>query len=116
MEIDDYILEKAIKAWGVESQIEMIIEECSELILALQKYKRSAGVDFENKKEVEKAKKVYINACEEIADVRIMIEQAIKMFDKETIQFFIYNKISRLDKRINDCNFNREMNNLKINK
>ena len=35
------ILEEAIKTYGVESQVNMAIEECAELINALEKYRRN---------------------------------------------------------------------------
>ncbi len=30
----------AIKTWGIESQLDMVVEECAELILAIQKSRR----------------------------------------------------------------------------
>lgn len=60
------IYKAAIKRWGRLSQIEMIVEECSELIQAIQKQKRYGNIE---------------NVIEEIADVEIMCEQARMLFD-----------------------------------
>ena len=71
-EINDSILESAISLWGIEAQCEMIIEECMELALALQKMKRIRG-DKDAK---------YKAVIDEIANVKIMIHQAERIFDK----------------------------------
>ena len=49
--IDDKILDKAIEAWGLDAQLEMVIEECLELALALQKLKRLRGDMTQKRKE-----------------------------------------------------------------
>lgn len=33
----------ALKKWGSEAQLDMVIEECAELIKAIQKYRRGLG-------------------------------------------------------------------------
>ena len=71
-EINDSILESAISLWGIEAQCEMIIEECMELALASQKMKRIRG-DKDAK---------YKAVIDEIANVKIMIHQAERIFDK----------------------------------
>lgn len=38
------IYKQALEKWGVNSQIEMAVEECSELIQAIQKVKRSENI------------------------------------------------------------------------
>lgn len=90
--IDDSILEKAIEKWGFDSQCEMIIEECLELALALQKMKRIRG-DKEQK---------YRNTIDEIADVKIMIRQAEKLFDSKFINERVDFKMNRLKERLNE--------------
>jgi len=58
------VLESAIKTFGIEKQLEMVIEECAELILALQKYKRNP------------TEEILINmVLQETADVDIIINQ-----------------------------------------
>ena len=92
--IDDLILQKAIEKWGIKAQTEMIIEECLELAVALQKLKRLRG-DMEQKEE---------NVIDEIADVKIMIKQAEKIFPIERINERIDFKMNRLNSRLNDKN------------
>lgn len=88
------ILENAIKVFGTDAQIEMIIEECLELALSLQKLKRLRG---------DMTQKIY-NVCDEIADVRIMLEQAFKIFNEnnDLINSRIDFKIDRLENRIKE--------------
>ena len=90
--IDDSILENAIERWGIDAQCEMIIEECLELALALQKMKRLRG---------DKDKK-YANTIDEIADVKIMIRQAERIFDSELINQRVDFKMNRLKERLDD--------------
>lgn len=56
------IYEEAITAWGEHAQLDMMIEECSELILAICHLNRG------RKDSIEKVK-------EEAADVSIMLQQ-----------------------------------------
>lgn len=53
-------LVNAIFLWGEEAQLDMIVEECAELIFAIQKHKRGRSLE---------------NVYEEMADVRILLEQ-----------------------------------------
>lgn len=80
------ILESAMVNFGVTSQIDMAIEECSELINALCKMKRGRGTDDD--------------VITEIADVQIMTEQISFLFDKEKIAAERERKIERLAQRI----------------
>ncbi len=80
----------AINKFGREVQIDMIIEECIELALALQKLKRERGSSVEK----------FAAVIDEIADVRIMIEQAQILFPADKIKDRIIFKMARLEKRI----------------
>lgn len=91
--IDDGILQKAIDLWGFDAQCEMIEEECLELALAIQKFKRRG----------DKATK-YNNIIDEIADVKIMISQAERIFPIDQINERIDFKMKRLSERINKAN------------
>lgn len=78
------ILEEAIKTFGAESQIDMAIEECAELINALEKFRRKR-----------------INGLEvitEIADVQIMCAQLEMIFGSAEIERDF--KIRRLNERL----------------
>ena len=90
--IDDSIIENSIERWGIDAQCEMIIEECLELALALQKMKRLRG-DKEQK---------YNNTIDEIADVKIMIRQAERIFDSELINQRVDFKMNRLKERLDE--------------
>lgn len=59
------IYEKAVKKWGIEAQLDMLVEECGELIVAIQKCRRGRGAT---------------NLLEESADVQIMLNQVPFMF------------------------------------
>lgn len=84
----DEIYREAIETWGADMQIDMFIEEASELIQALIKYKRGKG-DLNN-------------IAEEIADVSIMLEQMAMMFDchNKSVGFKKF-KLARLKNTLN---------------
>lgn len=90
--IDDEILQRAIDTWGFNAQCEMIIEECMELALALQKMKRVRGSRSEK----------FNNVIDEIADVKIMIRQAERLFPSDLINERVDFKMNRLEERLNE--------------
>ena len=76
----------AVEKFGPQSQIDMAIEECSELINALCKFRRDrVGT---------------IDVVTEIADVQIMCGQLAYMFGESTVDDERQRKINRLKKRI----------------
>lgn len=81
-----------IQANGTANQIEMIVEECAELIMAVQKVKRAKVINRE----------VMDNFYEEVADVEILIEQARMMFESKEIDKHKDYKLERLKKRLDD--------------
>ncbi len=90
------IYKQAITKWGNSSQIEMLIEECSEVIQATQKLKRAFY-----SKDSDRIKKAEEHICEELADLSIMLEQMYIVFDKSIIDKFKDEKLIRLENRIN---------------
>jgi NTP pyrophosphatase (non-canonical NTP hydrolase) len=80
------ILEAAVETYGAESQIDMMIEEMSELTKALCKYKRSPDGGTVD------------NVLEEMADVQIMLNQMALIFDDCTEQEIV--KLVRLESRL----------------
>lgn len=62
------INERAIALWGVDAQLDMVIEEMAELTHAILKFKRSGPTDMDLKEAIDKI-------AEEQADVRIMLDQ-----------------------------------------
>ena len=75
------LYKKALSEFGIEAQIIVAIEELSELIKELTKYLRGEEENIDD----------------EIADVEIMIEQLVFMFDnREMIEKFKQFKLKRL--------------------
>jgi NTP pyrophosphatase (non-canonical NTP hydrolase) len=84
--VDRSVFHRTIARFGVEHQVSLIMEECSELILAISHYRRG---------------RVKSDAImEEIVDMTIMLEQARLIFDPTDEKFGeIYKKkIERLEK------------------
>ena len=76
----------AVEKFGPESQINMALEECAELIDALCKFRRErVGT---------------LDVITEIADVQIMCEQLAYMFGEQTVADERKRKIERLQKRL----------------
>lgn len=86
--INPEILQAAIEQWGIPAQIEMIQEECLELVLALQKQKRIFSARTNEA------------IVDEIADVKIMLAQAEEIFPKDLINARIDFKMKRLKERL----------------
>lgn len=80
------VCKKAIEVFGINSQIWMAIEECSELQDALAKFKRGRA-----KPE---------DVITEIADVQIMMEQLAIFFGEKEVNDERIRKLERLQKRI----------------
>ena len=95
---DEYVVEneleiyyRAINLWGVNAQLDMMIEEMSELIFAIQKNKRN------------NTDETILKVCEEIADVQIMLNQLKVIYDDTLISKFRNTKMKRLVERILSC-------------
>ncbi len=80
----DKLYREAWELWGEESQQQMIIEECAELIVALSKYNRKVNGSL------------LTNIAEEIADVEICIEQIklMKGLDEAVLSW----RVKKLDR------------------
>lgn len=89
------ILKKAVETYGEESQIDMAIEECSELIQALCKYKRAKhGASLIKSLE---------NVAEEMADVEIMMAQLKLIFKNNlVVEAVKAEKLKRLENNLNN--------------
>ena len=86
----------AIDTYGREAQTDMCIEECSELIKALLKFRR---LPLEERLAA-KGMKVLENIHEEIADVQIMLWQMELLYGYGCTEHEIERKIDRLKERI----------------
>lgn len=80
------LFKNTIEHFGKEPQIDMMIEECSELIQALCKHKRGLPSNVE----------------EELADVNIMLEQMRLLFNSEVIANYHLSKVLRLEKTLKE--------------
>lgn len=78
------VIQRAIKKNGLDLQLTVAIEELTELQQAICKYKRGEEHNVE----------------EEIADVKIMIEQLETIFNKDKIRRWRNKKIERLDRKL----------------
>ena len=94
MKTDNELYTMAIKKWGVPAQMMMFYEEIGELMVAISKYERN--------QRNEKTEQVII---EEIADVRIMLEQLEVIIGcQERVAEARKNKLIRLEKRLEEVN------------
>ena len=85
--------QKAVSLWGIQAQLDMAVEEASELIKAICKLKRS-GASLEAVSAV----------AEEIADVEIMIEQLkIMFYCHDDVDDWEKYKLERLSRRIEEA-------------
>jgi len=87
-------LKDIVDTWGVENQIDMVIEEMSELTKALIKLRRSANKTEDIKSDA------FNHVCEEIADVENMLEQMRYIFSEDIIDKYKKEKIERLVERL----------------
>ena len=80
------LYERAVKKWGYHTQMMVAIEECAELIVALNKFFRDGHQQH--------------RVLEGIADVEIMMEQLRLMFDENEINGYRKDKLARLKRRL----------------
>ena len=86
------IYTSAYKKWGPEAQLDMIVEECAELIKAVTKYKRADKATLD---------KAIENLVDELADVEIMIEQTKHLYQiSQVVKARKHFKINRLKNRL----------------
>lgn len=78
------IYRDAVEAWGFGPQVDMMIEECGELIVALSHWKRGRAH----------------NIPEELADVEIMLDQMRYIFGEGAVDKQKARKLLRLRSRI----------------
>ena len=84
---------RALMTWGETAQLDMVVEECSELIIAVQGYKRGR---LKNPKEA---------ILDEVADVLLMTDQLREMFliGGEELEKRRREKIIRLGVRMDEA-------------
>jgi NTP pyrophosphatase (non-canonical NTP hydrolase) len=85
----NFLLETLSK-FGVDKQLDKLVEECAELIVAIQHYKEGRTHSLDH-------------VCEEMADVVVVIEQFRGIYGEE-IDRWIIQKITRLKARMGRLN------------
>lgn len=94
---NDKVFKQCIHTYGADPQIDMMIEEMSELTKALLKWRRS-------RKNVTNLKKTTEDIIDELADVKIMVRQMELLFGcekevEERIDFKVEWQKKRLENR-----------------
>ena len=90
------LLDRVITANGMNKQLDIAIEELSELIQAICKIKRRDSLSNESFA-------VKGNLAEEMADVEIVLAELKLMFDNEdNVKEWKDYKLDRLEKRLNE--------------
>jgi hypothetical protein len=81
------LYERAVEQWGEDAQIDMVIEEVSELVTEIVRHRRGRG------------RRALV--AEEIADVRIMLEQLEIIYDcAAEAADWRRTKLERLERRL----------------
>lgn len=94
--VSDVLIQACIDKWGTDAQLTQAMEELAELIVAINKHKRSGYGELEN-------------LAEEIADVEIMISylkaiaSKIDCMFEENINEWKRKKLDRLEERLSKC-------------
>lgn len=89
-------LKDAVLKYGRDAQMDIVVEECSELIKAIMKFKRYGSHNLDTELHLGLIRDI----CEEIADVDIMIDQLKMIFSRQLIEEYKIEKIERLRKRM----------------
>ena len=90
------IYQDSIDKWGEFSQFDQMIEEMAELTVALNKYKRQ----YNDSLLPEQKAKIMDNLLEELADVKMMLEEMEYMFGKDKIEKVYDKKIEKFFKQL----------------
>jgi NTP pyrophosphatase (non-canonical NTP hydrolase) len=91
------IMKAAITNFGFDNQMDMAVEECAELIQAINKFKRKRQKTHTETDMYS----VFQNLYEEIADVEIMVAQLRLIFcNNSVIDKIKIQKLERLKKEI----------------
>lgn len=90
-----------IDAWGVDSQVDLCIEEMSELMKELLKHRRVKQRKFVDHEVLDERKK---KIQEEIADVLNTVEQMACIFGEEEVIKIREEKINRTLKKLAEGN------------
>lgn len=89
------IYAKATELWGKTAQLDQWVEEMAELTVAINKYKRKVLYG-----EYEGNQKVIDNLIEEMADVKMCVEQMCDMFKEYDIDAELDRKMQKFKGQI----------------
>lgn len=89
---------KATDKWGFESQLDQLIEECAELIVSINKLKRSK-IDLQDRSD-----EIFDNFIEEICDTFMCIEQMKNHYGEEVFEKKLNEKLIKFEKQLNKPN------------
>ncbi len=95
--MSDNPFREALELWGEEFQMDMMIEEMSELTQALCKLKRAKRKRLRPSHVVPE---LASHVVEEMADVQVMIDQMTILFGIETFNVVYRQKVKSLEERI----------------
>ena len=87
------LYEKAIEVWGIHAQLDMVQEECAELIVAVGHLKRD--------------RKLPEFVADEVADVEIMCGQMRVILGDRLVDEAVARKLKRLEGRLEEERINR---------
>ena len=87
---NNQFFDKVISKYGVDAQCRQMIEESAELIQALNKFWRKPSPE-----NIE-------NVQEELADVKLMMEQMERIFDKRFIARKYFQKRKKLEQKLEE--------------
>lgn len=90
MTYKEQICKAAVQTFGVDAQINIAIEECAELIVALEHWKRGRNTEAD--------------VITEVADVQIVCEQLGYIFGCFDVTVEEAHKLERLEERIKKSN------------
>lgn len=99
------IYDKADELWGRIAQYDQMIEEMGELIVAINKYKRKCLYG-----EYKSNPKVEENLIEELADVKMCLEQLCIFSGEEKVDKTLDEKLEKLQEEI--CEMEKIKNNI----
>lgn len=97
------IYEQATTLWGEIAQFDQWIEEMAELTIAINKYKRKVLYG-----EYEGNQKIIDNLVEEIADVKMCVEQMCDMFKQYDIDSELDRKMQKFKGQIEQMKKNKK--------
>lgn len=86
---EKHLFDLAMRRWGLPAIYGMVMEECGELITALNQYNRGRVNDDK--------------VVEELADVLILIAQMSVVFGEKNLELAVERKMLRLVHRLENC-------------